>query len=166
MSGTLPKHLYKMLDSHFSSDGGEKKSSGTERRRQYPHDALATVESVEDGDTWKGRRKPDPQMVLGPSYYRLVGIDTHETDGKKSELGKKEKEFTKQWVETGRSEWSDDEWPFIVAFTDPQQEFEGTYGRALVDLIRRSDGKSLRPSLLDWAKSQDGVKPGDIKYTK
>lgn len=162
MAEGLPKPLYKSLKQHFTSDNSADEAGG--QLRKYPHDALATVEAVEDGDTWKGKRKPDPEMEIGPGYYRLVGIDTHETDGKNSEKGKKEKEFTKQWVEQGRKDWSEDEWPFIVVFSDPQHEFEGAYGRALVNLVRRSDGADLKQSLLSWAEKQDDIKPKNIKY--
>ncbi|MDY6780221.1 MAG: hypothetical protein SV760_06710 [Halobacteria archaeon] len=138
----LPPELRQKVASHFNQSDSEAPIPAA-----ATFAALATVEAVEDGDTWKGRRKPDPKTIVGPSYYRLVGIDTHETDGENAKKGKKEKKFTEDWVQTGRDDWSKDDWPFIVVFTDEQSEFEGTYGRSLVNLVRRSDGTDLASAL-------------------
>lgn len=117
--------------------------------KEYQFTAKSKVLEVEDGDTWKGIRKPDPYLTMSPEYYRLTTIDTHESGGEHAEKAKREKEFTKQFVKKGREEWQNGEYPFVVVFNDPQGEYRGGYNRPLVDLLRRSDGTALSDALVD-----------------
>ena len=126
---------------------------------KFVYRAEAQVDHVEDGDTWYGKHRSDPQFVTAQrtransefpagQWYRLTGIDTHETDGDKAQQAKKDKQFVSNFIKQGREE-SNDKWPFIVEFTDKNNEIEGDYGRLLVDLRRKSDGRSLAQTLLD-----------------
>lgn len=164
MSGkNLPADLYAQLDKHFSEDD-KQKPPGIPYGEQYTYNALAYVQDVEDGDTWRGVRKPDPFITFKSEYYRLDDVDTHETDGKHAEKAKKEKKFTEDFVKKGEQNW-DSEWPFVIVFsdlTDSKKDYsgpeaEGTYGRPIADLIRRSDGASLKQSLLD--EFGDSIRP-------
>lgn len=110
------------------------------------YDALAKVHSVVDGDTWHGERQPDPKVTVGPETYRLAGVDTHELDGPHDGRARRERLFTKAWVRMGIEAWDDDEWPFYAVFT--ADDAEGSFGRPLCDLVRRSDGAVLSDDLL------------------
>lgn len=156
MSGQLPEELYENLEKHFSEKGY---AGGIPFGENYVYNALAYVEDVEDGDTWKAVRQPDPFIRMRAEYHRLDDIDTHETDAddpEKRKKAKKEKKFVEDFVKKGEQDW-DKEWPFVIVFTDPTDkkkdyggpEFEGTYGRPISDMIRRSDGRSLKQALLD-----------------
>lgn len=114
----------------------------------------ARVKTVEDGDTLKGVVSPFPGMELADGvfgWWRLPRVDTHETDGKNAKKAKKEKQFTTAWVQNGRDNYSgEDGYPFAVEFEAVERggDAEGTYGRLLVDVVRRHDGAELNDALL------------------
>lgn len=128
----------------------------------FRYRAQAQVDSVEDGDTWFGRHKPDPTIVVAADanhrdddkdrdgqYYRLSKVDTHETDASKQEkqqLATEEKQAVQEFVSQGREQY-DGTWPFVIEYEST--EVEGSYGRRLVDLVRKSDGKELNDWLLN-----------------
>lgn len=127
------------------------KQDGSASSGKFRYRAHAKVSHVEDGDTWSGSHKPDPQVTVERSdevWYRLSRVDTHETDAQDSEKRKKakrEKQFVEDWVKKGKQNHNG-EWPFIIQYES--QDFEGTYGRLLVDLVRKCDGAELNDSLL------------------
>lgn len=128
---------------------------------RFRYSAQARVDSVEDGDTWFGRHKPDPTIVVATDanhrdddndtdgqYYRLSRVDTHETDAEDPATRKqaeREKKFTQQFVKEGRENY-DGTWPFVIEYES--MDTEGTFGRRLVDLIRKTDGTELNDALL------------------
>lgn len=142
-----------------------------EKGEPFEYKALAQVDRVEDGDTWLGRRKPDPMITIEQEqrngkdgdYYRLTGIDAHETNADSEEArkkAKKEKEFVEKFVAKGQEDW-DGDWPFVVIFDDKQDEYEGTYGRPLTDLVRRSDGLQLSVALVEEFGDEVKYKPNE-----
>jgi len=117
-----------------------------------------SVDHIEDGDTWSGTEKPHPGIELPDTWCRLDDIDTHETGGQHAKEAEEQTNFVSEFVKTGRENYrGDDGFPFLVRYTDPADEevdyggvdFEGTYGRRIVNLIRLSDRQSLRDALLD-----------------
>ncbi|MFB6189349.1 MAG: hypothetical protein ABEI57_05650 [Halapricum sp.] len=128
----------------------------------FRYRAEAQVDTVEDGDTWFGRHKPDPTIVVATDanhrdddkgqdgqYYRLSRVDTHETDAsntKKQQMATEEKQAVQAFIDQGRQNYSG-EWPFVIEYESV--DVEGTYGRRLVDLVRKSDGKELNDWLLN-----------------
>lgn len=109
----------------------------------------ARTVDVVDGDTM------DVIVDLGFHMHRqiqlrLKGVDTHETYGVSTESeeykrGKREKEFTRQWLPMG----TEGEWPLRV-----QTEKKGKYGRYIATVERQSDGEVLNQQLL---QKFDGV---------
>lgn len=155
----IPESLFSRLEAFFTS--------ASESNQDFVFNALAKVYHVEDGDTWKGRRKPDPTIETTDEYYRLDDIDTWETDAKKEKRRKRakaHKQFTEEFVKRGETDW-DGDWPFVLLFADLEDrksdyggaEVEGTYGRPIADLKRRSDGRWLSQALVD--EFGDEVKP-------
>lgn len=128
---------------------------------RFRYNAQARVEYVEDGDTWFGRHMPDPTLVVATDanhrddandtdgqYYRLSRVDTHETDADDPtirERARAEKRFTEQFVDTGRTDYAGS-WPFVTVYEST--DTKGTFGRRLVNLIRKQDGKELNDALL------------------
>lgn len=123
---------------------------------------IARIHHVEDGDTLYGSYRADPSIVVGKSpemnapegvnepgvWFRLIDVDTHETDSPRKEArqqAEEEKNFVEDFVNKGRQN-SDHDWPFAIAYKG--HDAEGTYGRHLTDIIRRSDGASLTEELL------------------
>lgn len=158
----LPKNtsedLRNVCRTVLHDDGG---NSGTPDKRngRFVFRGEAQLDHVEDGDTWHGKHRCSPDYVTARrpregskfpagQWYRLTGIDTHETGGENADQAAKETKFVEEFVATGRQQ-SDDDWPFIVEFGDKQGEIAGTYGRLLVDLRRKSDGRSLAQALID-----------------
>jgi len=115
--------------------------------------------SIYDGDTIFGKRKPDPEVVIAKDsttrsddvsrdgdYYRLNGVDTHEINSSykdKRQMAAQERHAVMKFIDKGMNEWKGD-WPFILAMFE-----EGPFGRPIVDLYRRSDGKSLNHWLVN-----------------
>lgn len=145
----IPAHVWQALRTVSNWRDGSPTGPSDSGFRYRAH---AKVSHVEDGDTWSGRHKPDPEVVIekpNDVWYRLSRIDTHETDAKDPEKRKQaqaEKQFVEEWIATGR-ESHDGEWPFVIQYES--DEYEGTYGRLLVDLVRKSDGAELNDALLD-----------------
>lgn len=123
----------------------------------FRFNAEASVDHVEDGDTWHGKHRPSPHFVAAKKtdddfppgqWYRLSKIDTHETDGDYPEKAKREKQFVEQFVKTGREDYQgSDGYPFYIQYES--EDVEGSFGRLLVNLIRKSDGKELNEALLE-----------------
>lgn len=148
------------------SDDGSDGSDGGQSSLNFLYRGEAQVDHVEDGDTWHGKHRCSPQYVTARrpredsdypagQWYRLTGIDTHETGGENAEKAAEEKQFVEQFVAKGR-ENSDSNYPFVIEFDDADNEVEGDYGRLLVDLRRKSDGQSLAEALV--SEFGDGVK--------
>lgn len=130
--------------------------------------ALAQVDRVYDGDTWFGRHRPDPSFVVesdfaryvdgsdrAGQYYRLAKVDTHELNASSEErrrMASEERNFTIDWIRAGRQAF-DGDWPFIIEYEG--DEFRGSFGRRLVDLVRRSDYAELNDSLLQAFPDRD-----------
>lgn len=134
-----------------SSDGG------------FQYTGVAQVHHVEDGDTFYGAYRADPTITVAKpaskvapegvsqdgQWHRLVKIDTAETGADSEEQrqkAKQHKQFVEDFVTTARENHTGN-WPFTIAYTG--QDYEGSFGRELTDLIRRSDGRSLTAALLD-----------------
>lgn len=134
---------------HGSDDGGA----------TFRYRAHAAVDHVEDGDTWRGKHKPDPQVEVDEAdgvWYRLSRVDTHETDAGDDATrrrAEREKAFTEEWIEEGR-DGHDGAWPFVIEYESEQ--YEGPFGRLLVDLVRKTDGAELNDALL--AAFGDGIR--------
>lgn len=134
----------------------QKDQDDSSRAGSFRFNAEASVDHVEDGDTWHGKHRPSPQFIAAKEavddfppgqWYRLSKIDTHETDGDHPEKAKEEKQFVREFVETGRSEYQgNDGFPFYIRYES--NDIEGSFGRLLVDLIRKFDGKQLNNALL------------------
>lgn len=135
----------------------------------FRYSGLARIHHIEDGDTLYASYRADPSLRVGKPasrvapdgvsepgiWVRLPAVDTHETDAddeQKRQQAKQEMQFVQSFVEQGRSNASG-ECPFLVAYTG--EDFEGSFGRRLADVIRRSDGESLSGALLS---EFDGIK--------
>jgi endonuclease YncB( thermonuclease family) len=136
-----------------------------------PKDADVSIldSSIYDGDTVFGKRKPDPEIIVAKDastrsddvsndgdYYRLGGVDTHETDADDEEVRQmaiEERKATAKFISDSKEEW-DGDWPFVVEFKS-----EGAFGRPVVELYRRKDYKSLNSWLLT-----EKFPDRDIKY--
>lgn len=146
----IPAHVQQALRTVTNWQQRQDKT-GSRNAGKFRYRAHAKVSHVEDGDTWSGSHKPDPEVVIDKAnevWYRLSKIDTHETDAKdpeKRKKAKREKQFVEKWLQQGRDGY-DGDWPFIIEYES--DEFEGTYGRLLVDLVRKSDGAELNDDLL------------------
>ena len=58
-------------------------------------------------------------------------------------MAAQERHAVMKFIDEGMTEWKGD-WPFIVSMFE-----EGSFGRPVVDLYRRSDGKSLNHWLVN-----------------
>lgn len=109
----------------------------------------AQLKRVVDGDTL------DLVVDLGfgvhsSQRFRLVDIDTAETYGvthssEEYARGTAHQRYVRGWLSDATRE-HEDEWPFVI---DSQKDSTGAYGRFLVQLWRKSDGRSLSRSLLE-----------------
>lgn len=133
----------------------------------FRYRAHARVDRVYDGDTFFGRHRPDPTTIIAMDeaqrndpnddagqYYRLSGVDTHELrsgTAEEREMAKDERDWAQAWVEAGRLgytiEGSHEAWPFVLIYAS--EKFEGSFGRPLCDLIRKTDGEHLSTALIE-----------------
>lgn len=61
----------------------------------YP---IESILQVHDGDTLTARYKTRPDTTVQETI-RLKGVDTHELGGENADKAKKEKEYTKKWLD-------------------------------------------------------------------
>lgn len=124
-------------------------------RLKQPEDEPGPIvkRAVIDGDTMLGEHRPERNITVSKDanerdddydvdgqYYRLNRLDTHETDADDPEIRKmaeEEHKAAEDFFRTGRQNHPT-EWPFIVVHIG-----EGGFGRPLVEVWRRSDGKNL-----------------------
>lgn len=145
----IPAHVWQAFQT--VSTWQDQDTTRADETAQFRYRAHASVNHVEDGDTWSGSHKPDPEVVIDKAddvWYRLSKIDSHETDAddpEKRKQAQKEKQFVEEWIKAGRKSY-DGEWPFVIEYES--QDFEGAFGRLLVDLVRKSDGAELNDTLL------------------
>lgn len=159
MSDSLPQNVLEAMDTIAEFVTGHDKSGNG----GFDYTGPAKVHHVEDGDTLYATYRADPAITIGKlasqnapdgvdeagMWLRLIKVDTHETDANDKQTRQQamaEKQFVENFVQQGRQHTSH-EWPFLVAYRG--DDIEGTYGRQLTDLIRRSDGRSLTAALFD-----------------